>query len=85
MECGVNKVAISGDLPGPAPVNLDEVISCYLFDFTLTFTARRFNLREHFIAGFFAIDVQFTLVRRTFRQAVLVRVSVLNRQSRIAL
>jgi hypothetical protein len=29
--------------------------------------------------------VQFTLVRRTFRQAVLVRVSVLNRQSRIAL
>jgi hypothetical protein len=23
-----------------------------LFDFTLTFTARRFNLREHFIAGF---------------------------------
>jgi len=52
MECGVNKVAISGDFSDQAPVNREEAISCYLFDFTLTFTARRFNLREHFFAGF---------------------------------
>lgn len=49
----------------------------------MTFNARRFNLREHFIAGFLRFDVRFTFVRRTFRQTVLVRVSVLNRQSRM--
>jgi len=52
MECGVNKVARSGDLPTLALVNREGVFCCYLLDFTLTFSARRFNLREHFIAVF---------------------------------
>jgi len=53
MECSVTGVALSGDLPTPAPVNRDGGICCYLFDFPLTFTARRFNLREPFFSCIF--------------------------------
>jgi hypothetical protein len=54
MESGVTRVAYAGGLSDPSARQTFAVICCYLFNFALTFTARRFNLREHFIAGFAA-------------------------------
>ena len=54
MECGVTRVTLAGDLSGRVLAKHSCVSCCYLLDFALTFATRRFNLREHLIAGFSA-------------------------------
>ncbi len=46
MECSVSSVVVPGDLSSPVLPDFTRYL-LILFDFALTFTARRFNLREH--------------------------------------
>lgn len=48
MECSVTPWPSRKIYRARMLANRSRVISCYLFDFALTFNARRSNLREHF-------------------------------------